>query len=79
MVRHLVQGEISEAFWIKLPTHCYGHNFAVLRLNDSAYFCENLYLYIFVLLSFIWSDCDLSSQIYDLFDIPVKYLGIFCC
>ena len=32
-----------------------------LRLHDPAYFCENLYLYIFCLLSFAWVDGDLSS------------------
>ena len=32
-----------------------------LRWNDPANFRENLYLCIFVLLSFIWSDGDLSS------------------
>ena len=46
-----------------------------LRLHDPAYFCENLYLYIFVLFSFIWSDGDLSSYIYDLFDIHVNYFN----
>ena len=46
-------------------------------MNDPAYFCDNLHLYTFVLFSFILSDSDLSSYIYDLFDIPVKYLGIF--
>ena len=33
----------------------------VLSLNDAAYFGENLYLYIFVFLSFIWSHGDHSS------------------
>ena len=33
-----------------------------LRWHNPAYFFENLYLYIFVL-SFIWSDGDLSSSI----------------
>ena len=33
----------------------------MLRWSDLTYFCENLYLYIFYLLSFILSDGDLSS------------------
>ena len=33
----------------------------LLRWLDPVYFCENLCLYPFVLLSFIWSDDDLSS------------------
>ena len=33
----------------------------VLSLNDAAYFGENLYLYIFVFLSSIWSHGDHSS------------------
>ena len=51
----------------------------VLRWLDTAYFCANLYIYIFVLLSFIWSDGDLSSYSYELHDISAKYLGIFYC
>ena len=46
--------------------------------HDPAYFGENLYFYISVLL-FIWSHSDHSSKIYDLFDILVTYLWIFCC
>ena len=50
----------------------------LLRWHDPAYFGENLYFYIFVFLLFIWSHGDHSSYIYDLFDILVTYLWIFC-
>ena len=32
-----------------------------IRWHDPAYFCESLCLYIFLLLSLVWSDGDLSS------------------
>ena len=62
-------------------TICFGkkvHNIQ-LRLLHVAYFCENLCLCIFVLLSFMWSDGDLSLYIHNFFDILVKCLGMFCC
>ena len=42
-----------------------------LRLLDLAYFCKNLQLYIFCLI--IWCNDNISSQIYDIFDMPVSH------
>ena len=45
-------------------------------LTNLTHFCENLYLYSFIILSLMHSDTDLRSWIYDFFDIPLKYLGV---
>ena len=50
----------------------------LLRWLLSANSGENLFLSVYHL-QCIWSDGDHSSKIYDLFDMLVKYLGIFCC